>query len=63
MRRDPGGEAQEREHDVLDARARVRLAAGLDEVRVLAREVQHDRDVVRARATTARSRRCAAARG
>src|SRR3954453_14805392 len=50
VRGDPGREAHEREHDVLDALAHVALAARLERVRLLVGEVQQDRDVVRAKA-------------
>src|SRR4051794_9166680 len=50
VRGDPGREAHEREDDVLDALAHVRLAARVELVGLLPGEVQQHRDVVRAEA-------------
>ena len=50
VRRQAGREAQEAEDDVLDARAHVALADGVHLVRLLARQVQQHRHVVRAEA-------------
>src|SRR5437588_2525458 len=50
MRREPGRKAHEAEHHVLDPRPQVRLAVREDLPRLLAREVQQDRDIVRTEA-------------